>query len=86
MPGFKKFTNEVRTRDRLHTFRILYRCTASAYPASGHDVHRTDLDWNLAMAQPSTVTATGFGMCNVPADGRATQKQPDRPRLERWPV
>ena len=39
------------------------------------------------MAQPSTVTVTGFGMCNVPADGRETQEQPDtgRPRLERWP-
>ena len=57
-------------------------------PASCHDVHSTDLDWNLTMAQPSTVTVTGFGMCNVPADGRATQEQPDtgRPRLERWPI
>ena len=51
-------------------------------PASGHDVHSTDLDWNLMMAQPSTVTVTGFGMslCNEPADCRATQEQPDTGR------
>ncbi len=40
-------------------------------PASGYDVHSTDLDWNLTMAKPSTVTVTGFGMCNVPAETAA---------------
>ena len=88
---------------RVHSEQILGICPVNCLctspfcrhpprsdPASGHDVHSTDLDWNLTMAQPSTgnVTTTGFGMCNVPADGRATQEQPDtgRPRLERWPV
>ena len=30
VPGFKKPANEVRTRDILHTFRLLHRCTARA--------------------------------------------------------
>ncbi len=42
-------------------------------PAPSHDVHRPNLDRHLTIAHSSI--ATGFGVCNVPFDSGATQKQ-----------
>ncbi len=33
-------------------------------PASGHDVHRPDLDWNLTIARPCLPQSAGFNWCH----------------------